>query len=52
MCLHPELFSKYLAEALVKKKSPDFYIDTKAKKSRENMDCSRTSRADSIRRGR
>jgi uncharacterized protein involved in exopolysaccharide biosynthesis len=32
-----ELFAKYFAEALVKKVS-DFYIDTKSKKSRENMD--------------
>jgi hypothetical protein len=32
-----ELFSKYFTEALVKEVS-DFYIDTKSKKSRENMD--------------
>lgn len=31
-----ELFSKYFCEALVKEVS-DFYIDTKSKKSRENM---------------
>lgn len=31
-----ELFSKYFTEALVKEVS-DFYIDTKSKKSRENM---------------
>ena len=31
-----ELFSKYFCEALAKKVS-DFYIDTKSKKSRENM---------------
>lgn len=31
-----ELFSKYLCEALAKEVS-DFYIDTKSKKSRENM---------------
>ncbi|AWG21421.1 lipopolysaccharide biosynthesis protein [Flavobacterium faecale] len=32
-----ELFAKYFAEALAKKVS-DFYIDTKSKKARENMD--------------
>jgi hypothetical protein len=32
-----ELFSKYFTEALVKEVS-DFYIETKSKKSRENMD--------------
>jgi hypothetical protein len=43
-----ELFSKYLAEALVKEVS-DFYIDTKSKKSRENMDVLERQ-TDSIRR--
>jgi hypothetical protein len=43
-----ELFSKYFAEALVKEVS-DFYIETKSKKSRENMDILQRQ-TDSIRR--
>jgi hypothetical protein len=43
-----ELFSKYFTEALVKEVS-DFYIDTKSKKSRENMDILERQ-TDSIRR--
>jgi hypothetical protein len=43
-----ELFAKYFTEALVKKVS-DFYIDTKSKKSRENMDVLERQ-TDSIRR--
>jgi hypothetical protein len=43
-----ELFSKYFCEALVKEVS-DFYIDTKSKKSRENMDILERQ-TDSIRR--
>jgi len=43
-----ESFAKYFAEALVKKVS-DFYIDTKSKKSRENMDILERQ-TDSIRR--
>jgi len=43
-----ELFSKYFTEALVKEVS-DFYIETKSKKSRENMDVLERQ-TDSIRR--
>jgi hypothetical protein len=43
-----ELFAKYFTEALVKEVS-DFYIDTKSKKSRENMDILERQ-TDSIRR--
>jgi hypothetical protein len=43
-----ELFAKYFTEALVKKVS-DFYIETKSKKSRENMDVLERQ-TDSIRR--
>jgi hypothetical protein len=43
-----ELFAKYFTEALVKKVS-DFYIETKSKKSRENMDVLKRQ-TDSIRR--
>jgi hypothetical protein len=43
-----ELFSKYFSEALVKEVS-DFYIETKSKKSRENMDILERQ-TDSIRR--
>jgi hypothetical protein len=43
-----ELFSKYFTEALVKEVS-DFYIETKSKKSRENMDILERQ-TDSIRR--
>jgi len=43
-----ELFAKYFTEALVKKVS-DFYIETKSKKSRENMDVLE-KQTDSIRR--
>lgn len=43
-----ELFSKYFAEALVEEVS-DFYIETKSKKSRENMDILERQ-TDSIRR--
>jgi uncharacterized protein involved in exopolysaccharide biosynthesis len=43
-----QLFAKYFTEALVKKVS-DFYIDTKSKKSRENMDVLERQ-TDSIRR--
>jgi hypothetical protein len=43
-----ELFAKYFTEALVKEVS-DFYIETKSKKSRENMDILERQ-TDSIRR--
>jgi hypothetical protein len=43
-----EMFAKYFTEALVKEVS-DFYIDTKSKKSRENMDVLERQ-TDSIRR--
>jgi hypothetical protein len=43
-----EMFAKYFTEALVKQVS-DFYIDTKSKKSRENMDVLE-KQTDSIRR--
>jgi hypothetical protein len=43
-----ELFAKYFTEALVKEVS-DFYIETKSKKSRENMDVLERQ-TDSIRR--
>jgi hypothetical protein len=43
-----ELFAKYFTEALVKQVS-DFYIETKSKKSRENMDIL-VRQTDSIRR--
>jgi hypothetical protein len=43
-----ELFAKYFTEALVKEVS-DFYIETKSKKSRENMDIL-VRQTDSIRR--
>lgn len=43
-----ELFSKYFTEALVKEVS-DFYIETKSKKARENMDILERQ-TDSIRR--
>jgi uncharacterized protein involved in exopolysaccharide biosynthesis len=43
-----ELFAKFFTEALVKKVS-DFYIETKSKKSRENMDILERQ-TDSIRR--
>lgn len=43
-----ELFSKYFTEALVKQVS-DFYVDTKSKKARDNMDILERQ-TDSIRR--
>jgi hypothetical protein len=43
-----ELFSKYFTEAF--KEVSDFYIDTKSKKSRENM-LILERQTDSIRRG-